>query len=528
VLRFVVFEGDQRASAWSTAGSLLVGPDDVPAPGEVRFEEGLLVGAPAGVDGAVGVALPWPRPAAEGGTIMLQTTLLPQRERPYLLSLELVRHRLMLLFNMLETWELYDLPSTDEAMAKLCAAREAFTRALIAERQKANEPEPLLAAEHAAKEALGLALEASDLLTERRSGQELAGRLSGETYARAMERARSSPLTEGQEPTGVVKTPDTLGVVLEDRPLVGCSIRPVARNGSLEKLIAGACQFVNMPMRWVDMEPSEGKYAFKPTDTWIEWAVRSAKLPVFAGPLVDFRRDAVPDWLYIWENDYETLRELVYEHVRQLVTRYRRTVKRWTVVSGLHADDQFRLSFDQIIDLTRLCAMVVRRLQPHGKVHVEVSRPWAEYLADTRRGVPPGLYAQMLAQAGIAVDAIGVRVEVGGEGRDAVPHDAAAFSHMLDLYAELDRPLFVTLGAPADPPSGWNETRQRDWLATMGRIAASKPAVLGLCWEDLVDGAGERGSAGLVQPSGQLKPAAEALRSLRGMVTSPAPAGATG
>jgi len=528
VLHFLVFEGDQRASVWSTAGSYLVGPDDVPAPGETRFENGLLIGAPAGVDGAVGLALPWRTPG-EGSTLILQTTLLPQRERPYLLTLELTRHRVMLVLSKIESWVLFDLPSSHEVMQKLAAAREAFTAALIAERRaEAAGEEGLLAAEHAARKALDLALGASDALAAHRAESELAGRLSGELYASVLARAQNSPLVEGQEPTGIVKTPDTLGVVLEDRPLVGCSIRPVARSEPLEAFVGEACQFVNMPMRWIDMEPGEGKYAFTPTDRWIEWAVRRAKLPVFAGPLVDFRRDAVPDWLFIWENDYETLRELVYEHVRHLVTRYRRTVSRWTVVSGLHADDQFRLSFDQIVDLTRLCVMVVRRLQPTAKVLVEVSRPWAEYLADTRRGVPPGLYAQMLAQAGIAVDGIGVRLEVGGEGRDTLARDALAFSHLLDLYAELDRPLFVTLGAPSDPPNGWGDGRQADWLRTMGGIALSKPCVSGLSWERVVDGPGSRGTTGLLRTTGQHKEAAGALRELRSRVEASQPAARTG
>jgi tripartite-type tricarboxylate transporter receptor subunit TctC len=45
-----------------------------------------------------------------------------------------------------------------------------------------------------------------------------------------------------------------------------------------------------MPMRWIDMEPAEGKYDFSATDRWIEWAVRAAKLPVVGGPLIELHR----------------------------------------------------------------------------------------------------------------------------------------------------------------------------------------------------------------------------------------------
>ena len=92
---------------------------------------------------------------------------------------------------------------------------------------------------------------------------------------------------------------------------------------------------------WVDLEPREGSYSFGPTDKWIEWAVRTAKVPVVAGPVIDFRASSTPDWLYIWENDYETLRDLVIEHMQAVVTRLRRTITRLTAASGLHVFTNF-------------------------------------------------------------------------------------------------------------------------------------------------------------------------------------------
>lgn len=52
-------------------------------------------------------------------------------------------------------------------------------------------------------------------------------------------------------------------------------------------------------------------------------------MPIVAGPVIDLRRGNVPEWLYMREHDYETLRELVYEHVKNLVTRYRHAL--WNV-----------------------------------------------------------------------------------------------------------------------------------------------------------------------------------------------------
>jgi hypothetical protein len=85
--------------------------------------------------------------------------------------------------------------------------------------------------------------------------------------------------------------------------------------------------FVTMPMRWQDMEPKEGKYnvhEHRPVDR-----VGGARREVagLCGPAGGFPPPCTPDWLYIWENDYETLRDLVVEHMQSIVTRYRRTIR---------------------------------------------------------------------------------------------------------------------------------------------------------------------------------------------------------
>ena len=36
------------------------------------------------------------------------------------------------------------------------------------------------------------------------------------------------------------------------------------------------------------------------------WASKSGK-PIVAGPLLDFSKRAVPEWMYVWQNDYERI-----------------------------------------------------------------------------------------------------------------------------------------------------------------------------------------------------------------------------
>jgi hypothetical protein len=282
-------------------------------------------------------------------------------------------------------------------------------------------------------------------------------------------------------------------------------------------------------------------------------------MPVVAGPLIDFREIAVPEWLYIWEHDYETLRELVYEHIKTIVTRYRRTVARWTVCSGLHVNASFAMTLERMMDLTRMCALLVRKLQPGAKVQIEVSQPWGEYLAHSKRAMPPKLYAEMIPQAGIAIDALAVTLQMGQPDRGRYARDLMALSDLLDRYATLDKPLAITAAgvpsevsrgsgdkvsredAPTDAPTAsrdtsaprhldtstdagfwrapWSPDTQARWLSQALAVCASKPYVHSVCWQDLYDSpAGEMPFGGLVSESGALKPAAGALADLRKQV----------
>src|SRR5699024_9460231 len=104
---------------------------------------------------------------------------------------------------------------------------------------------------------------------------------------------------------------------------------------------------------WRDLVPSEDQYNWQVLDSWVQWAGQN-RLPVIAGPVFSFDSLNVPDWLYIWEHDYDTVRELVYEHVHRLVSRYKNRIIGWKAVSGLHINNHFSFNFDQIMDLSRM------------------------------------------------------------------------------------------------------------------------------------------------------------------------------
>ncbi len=550
MLLFAVFQNDAPAKQWPLRHAHLLGPDELVLPGEVRFERGLIrcERRGGGNEGAIGLALQfpvlieWASGAAAETKLILRTAQLPARTLPYLLTLELARHRLMLLLNKLEEWALFDLPQEDPLSKQLEETRQAFTWALLLAKGGSGpqgewySPE----ADRAARLALASGVVAGDLMSKRQAEVQHKRRVSGELAKVAALRPPENAITDHEARASREAAIGSPGVLLPDMPKVGVAVNPAVLNAELQKQAAEAADYIQMPMRWVDMEPVEGKYAFKPTDAWIEWAVTKAKLPVMAGPLIDLRPGAVPDFLYIWEHDYETLRDVVIEHVKALVTRYRRAVGTWVVASGLQAGGAFSLSQEQIMDLTRTCVLLVRKVQPNAKVIVEVAQPWGEYSGVpgmTPRTLPPATYAELINQLGLEIDALGVRVQMGQNLPGRATRDLLAISHLLDRFAACDKPVVVTaagvpsraISAPAQAnpdspapdagawPGGWTPETQAGWLAAVGAMALSKPFVQSFCWQDLydADAGADMPGGGLTTLGGGSKPGLKALAGLK-------------
>ncbi|MEI7658536.1 MAG: endo-1,4-beta-xylanase [Phycisphaerae bacterium] len=565
MLSFVVFDAEGVDSRhFPPRKAYLVGPDETPVQGMIELRHGV-VDARKMVTSTVGLAVQLQvagghvgQESASQGLLTVHTCLLPDRDEPYLLTIELARRQIMFVLNKMEDWGLFDLGAEHPLMSEFDGARETFTQALVAQREgtgtgagagvggAAGGFNP--AADGLATKALTTGIRVGERMTLLNAERQFRTRVSGAGYRDAAAHlARLTP--EKPRPGSPIVLPGAGHCVLEEMPQIGCAVSPGSFTEIQQRAILASCDFVTMPMRWVDLEPSEGKYHFASTDRWIEWAVRTAKLPVVAGPLVDLRPQSAPDFLFIWENDYDTLREIVQEHVTAVVTRYRRTISRWTVASGLNVNMNLKISFDQIVDLTKLCIALVRKLHPGAKVQLEVAQPWGEYHSMNRRSIPPLQYAETIVQMGAAqpsiqVDAIAIRTQMGHAEPGLSTRDLLSLSAMLDRFASLEKPIFVSsLGCPSGPIAPkpftpragaepvepyepgywrepWSETQQASWLAAAAAVCASKPYVQGICWQDLSDaGPGqtppEMPLGGLLGPGGAPKPSLTRLAQVR-------------
>src|SRR5690554_5384564 len=105
MLEFAVYDENGPAESWPVVGAHLVGPDDLAAPGAIHVERGKIRCRKRG-SRAVGLALLYD--AGGSGMLMLQTCLLPDRQEPYILSVELARHRIKMFIVKSEEWQMFD------------------------------------------------------------------------------------------------------------------------------------------------------------------------------------------------------------------------------------------------------------------------------------------------------------------------------------------------------------------------------------------------------------------------------------
>lgn len=467
MMQFTVHDENKPASDLRLRNAYMIGADSIAVRGDVSTDGSSILCQKKEL-GAAALALQ--RPVGDCGELTLQTTILPDREEPYLLNVELARHRLMLLYSKLEEWGMFDLPDSHPAMQRLEVARKLFLAAL------GHCPARPAEAERLAQDALVTAIDASEELALAHAQWLLLKRKNN-----------------GSLP----------------RTLFGCGVPLDRTHDRIRGAISANFDFTCIPTCWKDLAPAEGEYRWEALDQWVNWSVAN-RLPIMAGPVLSLNPHTLPDWIFIWENDYEQLRDVLYEHVEEVVGRYRNSVAAWNIASGLHVNSSLSFAFEQLLDLTRMATSVVRKLAPQARVLVEITHPFGEYFARNQRSIPPAMYIDLLLQGGVSFDAFSVKLLMGQAVLGQWTRDLMQLSNLLDGYADLEKPVHVTLGAPSEPVedymilhpetpnqpldanSGswrrpWSTTVQAHWLEAMMQIALSKPFVESVAWRELMD-----------------------------------------
>jgi hypothetical protein len=434
--------------------------------------------------------VPWP---IEGqGMPIVGTATLAERPTPYVLAVELARGRLNDVRNQLADWIQMGLRSTPELEQALDQAQSAFIRA-------ATSPDRPEECHAAAQSSLRWASHAGDLLMAAYTAQVFQSRLAT-----------------------TAKLPTFLGCVLDYDPQ---KVPP-----ALEwPRTFNACQ---LGTSWKQMAPTEGQYRWDLFDAQLAWCRRN-RLAIEAGPLIEFRKGALPDWLWLWEGDFETINGLVVDFVRQAVVRYRGKVPLWQVVHRPGSGEILGLTEEEQVRIAARAVQIARQSDPSAQLIIGVDRPWAEWMGTSHFQLGPLHLCDYLLRAELGISGVAIEIAPGYSPPGSHLRDLFEFSKLLDLYSLLNVPLHLAMVVPSadgpDPlaepdvriessqwPSDPDEATQAGWGSRWIALAVAKPFVRTVSWlqsSDAVPHLYPHG--GLVRPDQTAKPLVPWLQALR-------------
>ena len=255
--------------------------------------------------------------------------------------------------------------------------------------------------------------------------------------------------------------------------LLGCGARLDVRAAKYRESLAAHADYARLDVGWRELAPDEGELDFAAARRGGRRAAASRRLPVILGPLVDLTHGRVPDWLVFYEDDFDAVSRLALDFVRKVVGRYKGRIAGWEVVGHLAGPSPMDLTFEQAVELTRVLCAYAKRASGGGRILVQVREAFGGYLAGGR-GAPPMLYAEMVGQGNVPCDAFSAEVRVGPASAGCETRDLFQLSNLLDRFAPLGKPLYVT--AAACPGGGKHVAGggcwRRDWDARpAGRVA---------------------------------------------------------
>jgi hypothetical protein len=491
-VRFQVFRNGEVMEKFRVCGAYMFGTDGTSIRRtKISFSNGFVECQKPNSETA-GLALLWP---IDGfGRVLLPTTCLPERDRPYCLNVEIARARLMQTISRREDWSMFDGTAELEDISK--QAQDQFIKAV----QHMSDP---AAASQLADSSLRKAVVFSEKLST--------------TQAEALFKTR-------------IKS-NGLG-----RACMGCRIEPrrIGQAGYVDRA-AQIADFAVIPVNWAEIESKEGVFDFSQLDVCVEELSRK-HLILGIGPLLRFTKEAIPSWLQNGQVSFTKVREAAYQFVTELVSRYRRKVNRWFVVSGLNAFNHFGLNVEQVLEMTRAANMAVKSVNSRAFRLIEVTNLWGEYYATTPNSIAPVAYMDMVVQSGITFDAFSLQMRFGKNQSGMHIRDMMQISSLLDYFSMMGKPLYVTgieipsrngTGASDGRVAGvwhkeWDTKRQALWLDQFHGIALSKPCVDAVVYGCLADSEDSVvPNSGLLTDELEPKDSFRILRRLREAIRNP-------
>lgn len=415
----------------------------------------------------------------------LSTTCLRESPTPYHLPVELARGTVGRLRNQIELWKQMGIPISSDVSQRTELATQALGRAATSQSDIDN-------ATLAAEEAIVGSMDAIHLLMQTFSNYALAKAGKRNVF---------------------------LGANLGSRS-----------GNSFPSELLGTINTAVVPFSWSDVEGSGESDSLQAFTEQVSWSKRLG-LRICGGPLLNLDRNGFPDWLYLWEEDAESLQSYMLRYVETIVKKYAGRVNLWHAWSGLNSGTAMNLSEEFRLRIGVAALETVRNIDPNTPVFVSFSQPFGEYMSRQALDLAPIHYADTLVRADLGLSGIGLEINLGYSPLGTQPRDVLEISRLIDRWSSLGLPLVLifTLPSRADDPGLESEIEivptgadhfsveaQAMVAGQLIRTCIAKPAVQGVIWNQLLDGDSNiYRHSGLFTKDGTPKPILETFREIR-------------
>ena len=253
---------------------------------------------------------------------------------------------------------------------------------------------------------------------------------------------------------------------------------------------------------WREAEGNPGEWDWQSWQAGLERA-KKARRRVVCGPLFRLERKDLPDWLYLWDDDFDALQSYVVTYIRAAAERLKRHVNVWYVTSGTNVDTELHLFEEQRLRLTLAALESLRQADSQTPAVVGVKQPWGEYLGRSTADLSPLQFADIIVRSGLGVSGFALEMNWACDTGRTLPRDLLELDRLLEQWSQFGLPLVIILSMPT--PAKWDDSSfplRRELQDILG-LLQQKPAVQGIVWNELLDQ--PDWSAGLVTEQGETK-----------------------
>jgi hypothetical protein len=314
--------------------------------------------------------------------------------------------------------------------------------------------------------------------------------------------------------------------------LLGVNLGHWKPGGPLTESVSAAFNTVQVPLTWRDIEAREGHRDFSVADAQID-AARAAGFKICGGPLLTLDKPSLPDWTYMFgEDDIDSFRACVSEHIQAVVSHFRGRVHLWICSSGLNIENDFTPSEEERLRLAVLTIDSIRRQDPRSPIVLSIDQPWAAFMGRHEYDLSPLHFADALVRAELGLSGLGLELNIGYTPDGSEPRDALEFAHQMERFASLGLPLLLSVTVPSgterDPKAlrksevihfdagPLSPASQLHWAERVLPTLLARQPVQGILWNQLRDSQTHLlAHGGLVDERDKPKPLLDYLAKLR-------------